>query len=371
MWCTEDGKIIHRHLILKAWELFKEIESSLDFVWKNRKTETLSCQEYVRKRLDASLLEFLPEERHVVSAAFVSMVNYLCFHIGDDLEKVSLNLLGIFEEIPGGNVKIPTGFLQVVNSLYKDIDTKMVQFNCKVIQIDWGSANGKVKVRCQGNNEYICDHVIVTCPLGYLKRHYQDLFTPALPPLKVKALAEMGFGKVNKIFLHFEKPFWVKGEGGIKFAWKAKGNFIPNEWYKSIFAFDEVLDNRSVLVGWIHGQAAEYMETLSDSLVLQTCSMLIRKFLGDTEVPSPTKITRSSWCSNPWTCGSYSYYATSSHPTNVGNLSEPLYYNRKPKVCFAGEATHRQYFSTTHGARSSGIREANRIVSYHTKISLL
>jgi hypothetical protein len=42
-------------------------------------------------------------------------------------------------------------------------------------------------------------------------------------------------------------------------------------------------------------------------------------------------------------------------------LAEPLVLERRPIVCFAGEATSEQYFSTTHGARSSGIREAERL----------
>ena len=33
---------------------------------------------------------------------------------------------------------------------------------------------------------------------------------------------------------------------------------------------------------------------------------------------------------------------------------------------FAGEATHRQYYSTTHGALLSGRREAERIVKFYT-----
>ncbi len=33
---------------------------------------------------------------------------------------------------------------------------------------------------------------------------------------------------------------------------------------------------------------------------------------------------------------------------------------------FAGEATHKTQFSTTHGAYNTGVREAKRILSYES-----
>jgi Flavin containing amine oxidoreductase len=36
----------------------------------------------------------------------------------------------------------------------------------------------------------------------------------------------------------------------------------------------------------------------------------------------------------------------------------------KPVLCFAGEACHEQYFSTTHGAFLSGMEQAAKIVQW-------
>ncbi len=39
----------------------------------------------------------------------------------------------------------------------------------------------------------------------------------------------------------------------------------------------------------------------------------------------------------------------------------------KPKILFAGEATHLRYYSTVHGAYLSGKREAKRLLNLYGK----
>ena len=46
-----------------------------------------------------------------------------------------------------------------------------------------------------------------TVPLGVLKSGDIE-FIPKLPPLKLEAINNIGFGVVNKVDLRFEQPFW-------------------------------------------------------------------------------------------------------------------------------------------------------------------
>ena len=90
--------------------------------------------------------------------------------------------------------------------------------------------------------------------------------------------------KVNKIFLFFDKPFWAPGNGSIKLAWddEAKNKFTKNksQWYQSIFAFDEVLNNPNVLCAWLSGDEAEQMETLSNLVVIEIAPDCYGNFWG-------------------------------------------------------------------------------------------
>ena len=55
-----------------------------------------------------------------------------------------------------------------------------------------------------------CHHVIVTTPLGVLQRHHSTMFTPGLGEEKVRAIMRMGAGKISKIFLVWDKPWWIQ-----------------------------------------------------------------------------------------------------------------------------------------------------------------
>lgn len=65
-----------------------------------------------------------------------------------------------------------------------------VKLNKEVININW--ENDGVKVKCQDGSEYKADQVLVTTSLGVLKHQYHNLFTPSLPPAKIKAIKTIG-----------------------------------------------------------------------------------------------------------------------------------------------------------------------------------
>ena len=73
------------------------------------------------------------------------------------------------------------------------------------------------------------DTVIVTLPLGVLKRN-TVAFTPPLPSDKQAAIAQLGMGTLDKLYLLYDQPFWDEDitwiatpETGLP-----RGNF--NQW---------------------------------------------------------------------------------------------------------------------------------------------
>lgn len=123
---------------------------------------------------------------------------------------------------------------------------------------------------------------------------------------------------------------------------------------------------------WITGAHALAMEHASDADVAAGIERTLRDFPG---VRPPgwgsgaplrvRRLWRSNWGADPLFLGSYSYISSApgAGPDDIAALAEPLEVGGRPAVLFCGEATHAEYFGTTHGALISGEREAARLLA--------
>ncbi|XP_004433842.1 PREDICTED: spermine oxidase isoform X3 [Ceratotherium simum simum] len=265
-----------------------------------------------------------------------------------------------------------------------------------------------VIVECEDCEVIPADHVIVTVSLGVLKRQHASFFRPGLPVEKVAAIYRLGIGTTDKIFLEFEEPFWGPECNSLQFVWEDEAEsrtltYPPELWYRKICGFDVLYPPERyghVLSGWICGEEALVMEKCDDEAVAEICTEMLRQFTGNPNIPKPRRILRSAWGSDPYFRGSYSYTQVGSSGADVEKLAKPLPYTESSKaaqgssskqqpghllsskcpeqsldpnrgsikpmqVLFSGEATHRKYYSTTHGALLSGQREAARLIEMY------
>lgn len=231
-------------------------------------------------------------------------------------------------------------------------------------------------MECEDEERLWADHVVVTASLGVLKDRHEAMFSPPLPDDKVHAIEKLGIGTTNKIFLEYEQPFWSPECNSIQLVWEeeqGEAQHPEEQWYKKICSFDVLYPPQRyghMLSGWICGEEALLMEGQDDEAVAETCTELLRRFTGNPDIPKPRRILRSSWGSNPYIRGSYSFTRVGSSGGDFEKLAAPLPWADTTKapplqVLFAGEATHRKYYSTTHGALLSGQREANRLVEMY------
>lgn len=225
-------------------------------------------------------------------------------------------------------------------------------------------SNSLIEVQCENGKMITTEHVICTLPLGVLKRTAQDTFEPSLPIYKLEAINRLMFGTVNKIFLEYERPFLNPGVSEVMLLWddeqlsETEKRDISKTWFRKIYSFIKITD--TLLLGWISGRAAEYMEKLSTAEVAEVCTTILRQFLNDPFVPTPKNCLRTTWHSQPYTQGSYTAMAVGASQLDVRSLAEPLVQENtedgtiKILVAFAGEHTHSSFYSTVHGAYLTG-----------------
>ena len=78
---------------------------------------------------------------------------------------------------------------------------------------------------------------------------------------------------------------------------------------------------------------------------------------GDVRVPQPAAMIRTSWSTDPWSRGSYSFLPVGATPAMRRALAQPV----QGRLFFAGEATDEAGPSTVHGAQASGNRVARQV----------
>ncbi|XP_062286852.1 spermine oxidase [Scomber scombrus] len=414
---TNVGKRIPKDLVEEFSDLYNEVYELTQEFFQNGKPVCAESQnsvgvftrDVVRKKI---MLD--PDDPESTKKLKLSMLQqYLkvesCESSSPSMDEVSLSEFGEWTEIPGAHYVIPGGFMKIVELLAQDIPSHTVCLSKPVRCIHWNytaqrqdliaksndtnqdnnhNENNRgcqpqedplimghpICVECEDEEWITADHVIVTASLGVLKQNHEAMFSPSLPEDKVLAIEKLGISTTDKIFLEFAEPFWSPECNSIQFVWEDEAQLeqlaYPEElWYKKICSFDVLYPPERygyMLSGWICGQEALYMERCDDETVAETCTELLRRFTGNPDIPKPRRILRSSWGSNPYIRGSYSFTRVGSSGGDFERLAMPLPYANSTKapplqVLFAGEATHRKYYSTTHGALLSGQREATRL----------
>ncbi|KAF5458840.1 hypothetical protein F2P56_022840 [Juglans regia] len=318
-----------------------------------------------------------------------------------------------YRMFPGEEITIAKGYLNIIESLASVLPPGLVKLGRKVTRIEWqpeghessdkqnGHAARPVKLQFNDGSNMLADHVIVTVSLGVLKagiREDSGMFNPPLPPFKSEAISRLGYGVVNKLFLQVEChdlskfPFlqMVFHRPDSEFRHKK----IP-WWMRRTANLCPIYSNSSVLLSWFAGQEALELESLQDEQIIDGVSATLSSFLSQPykQVNSNshelcngngksvenihgnevkvTKILRSRWGTDPLFLGSYSYVAVGSSGDDLDKMAEPLPKQSSAasppplQILFAGEATHRTHYSTTHGAYLSGLREANRLLQHY------
>ena len=85
-----------------------------------------------------------------------------------------------------------------------------VHLSTKVTSVQSSVSNGNptINIITAEKSSFLFDEVVVTTPLGWLKRN-QPAFVPTLPPRLLTAISNMSYGRLEKVYLTFSTPFWT------------------------------------------------------------------------------------------------------------------------------------------------------------------
>lgn len=395
----EDSETSELYLSLGSF-----LRKGLDAYWaKDSQEELERFGKWSRKRLEEAIFTMYENTQRTHTSA-------------NDLMDLDYSAESEYRMFPGEEITIAKGYSSVVESLASVLPPGVVQLGRKVTRIEWKphghgliekSQKRPVKLHFCDGSVISADHVIITVSLGVLKaaiREDSGMFYPPLPLFKAEAISRLGFGVVNKLFLQQENKseYRQKGFPFLQMVFHPHDSELRNKkipwWVRRTATLCPIYRNSSVLLAWFAGEEALALESLNDEEMKNGVSATISSFLCDSscfklcnngersqgsEVKF-SKVLKSKWGSDPLFLGSYSYVAVGSSGDDLDTMAEPLPRDSDSnnvqcsswsssccgsspplQILFAGEATHRTHYSTTHGAYFSGLREANRLLQHY------
>ncbi|MBT9607813.1 FAD-dependent oxidoreductase [Microbacterium sp.] len=247
------------------------------------------------------------------------------------------------DALGGPDVLFPGGFGRLIAHIARGLDVRTATTVTAVRRdargVDVITSNGVVRA----------SRVVVTLPLGVLQ-HGDVAFEPPLPDRTRAAIAALGTGVLDKCFLRFPEVFWPQTDWiGTLSDTDHPGAW--NQWVDLSRAAGQPL-----LLGFSAATVAQRLESLTDADVVMDALRRLRTVFGNVPDPIAAQVTR--WASDPFSRGSYSFWAEGAPGSCRADLAAPV----DDLLHFAGEATHERFASTVHGAYESGIRAAQEIL---------
>ena len=260
---------------------------------------------------------------------------------GADISDLSLWEYDQDGELKGEDVLFPNGYGQLAGALAEGLDIRLGHI---VRRVEY-SADGARVTTDQGVFEGKV--VLVTVPLGVLKNN-AITFEPSLPKWKTDSIARLNMGVLNKCYLKFPEVFWDEESHLLGYVSEEKGQWC--EWINFAALF-----NQPILLGFNAGEFGYEIESWTDEEIISSAMQTLRTIYGDA-IPNPEGYIITRWGRDPFAFGSYSHIPPFASGEDYDALAKPV-----DNLFFAGEATHREFPSTVHGAYLSGVRAAEEI----------
>jgi monoamine oxidase len=295
-----------------------------------------------------------------------------------DWNRVSAKQINNFKDARPSEMLNKNGFQGILNYYISQIGQANILLNTQVTQISYVD-DAKVRLMFANNQVMDCDFVLVTIPLGLLKKNGPTLFNPPLPPATTALINNLGCDPTDTFVLIYDKPFWPKDMNALNLLrvkddpWNCKVyNYQETEVSKTIWYLEPHPYQPNAIIGYIGGgMDPAYFESASSEAIMNASTNILKMFMSNKSIPYPKSLIRSSNGVDQNIVCSASYYTTECDKSGAScdrsQLENPIMINKAgvatPAIYIAGEAADGNGFGKANGAVASGIRVAKAIMA--------
>jgi monoamine oxidase len=187
---------------------------------------------------------------------------------GADPERLSVLATDEGASFRGGDALLAGSYAGLLRRAAGDLP---IITGVNVERIEWSRSG--VEVSAADGGTYLSEVVVVTVPIGVLKAG-SIAFTPGLPTVTRQAIAGLGSGLLDKLWLAFDEPFWDRDAEMI--SWidpERPGRWA--EWVNGYRAF-----GRPVLLGFNGGDEALRLAGTDDRTVVGSAMSALGTMYG-------------------------------------------------------------------------------------------
>jgi monoamine oxidase len=264
--------------------------------------------------------------------------------IGDGIE--SYSALQLRERVarippPAARFTIAGGTELLPNALAIELRGK-IRYGCPVAGIE--QTDRFVAVRTPGDR-LIADYVICTTPFSVLRRL---AVTPAFTAGKRRAIEELAYTSVMRVFLQFQRRIWTAEN-----LYLLTTTDLPVRWI-----FDHTVNqpgSRGILEAQITGPHARRVADMSEAERIEFALKHLEEVFPGIRNHYERGVTKS-WDQDPWARGAFAYF----RPGQLLSL-RPRLAPAEGRIHFAGDHTS-AWSGWMQGALESGLRAAHEVL---------
>ncbi|KAI0152888.1 FAD/NAD(P)-binding domain-containing protein [Xylariaceae sp. FL1272] len=142
--------------------------------------------------------------------------------VGNRVDTQSLKYFWLEECIDGENVFCADTYRKILSAIAKPVIENAntdIRYGTVVRQVECTTEEESelLKVQTETGERLEFDEVVFTAPLGWLKQH-PEAFNPPLPARLSSAIANIGYGCLEKVYINFPQAFWRSTDAGSESA---------------------------------------------------------------------------------------------------------------------------------------------------------
>lgn len=173
-----------------------------------------SLLDYFRKEVKSLFTDLDEGAAEAKRETLLHITEFWGAYVGSPVSRQSLKYFWLEECIEGENPFVAGTYMKILEHVAKAaLEKADIRLKTKVATIISRGEDGRERpgVTVEGGEVEEFDEVVVTSPLGWLKRN-KSAFVPGMTDDMVKAVDSLGYGSLDKVYITFPEAFWEKNQ---------------------------------------------------------------------------------------------------------------------------------------------------------------